>query len=95
MFGDAIVGMVVMVVFFLSCMLLFDQELLEKKLWSGGLPMLVLGAFAGLVGGAWTGRDLRKQWAEEQRSATGTPSRTQPRDAFPARHARTDRRPLV
>jgi hypothetical protein len=64
MAGDAIVGLTVMVVFFISCMLLFDPELLTENL-SGGLLMLAFGAVLGLVGGAWIGRDVRKQWAED------------------------------
>jgi hypothetical protein len=64
MAGDAIVGLTVMVVFFISCMLLFDPELLTEKL-SGGLLMLGFGAVLGLFAGAWIGHDVRKQWAEE------------------------------
>ena len=59
--GDAIVGMVVMVVFFLSCMLLFEPELLGAKFFVGGLPMLGLAVPLGFIGGAWTGRDIRKK----------------------------------
>lgn len=78
--GDAVIGMVVMVVFFLACMLLSEPELLQEKLWYGGLPMLGLAVVLGLVGGAWIGRDLRKQWAQEQQSGTSEPSKTLSRD---------------
>jgi hypothetical protein len=61
--GDAVVGLAVMLVFFTACMLVFDPELLGRKWWSGGLPMLGLGAVLGLAGGAWIGRDLRGEWA--------------------------------
>jgi hypothetical protein len=71
MAGDAIVGLVVMVVFFLSCMLLFDPALLGPKLSSGGVPMLGLAVVLGLFGGAWIGRDVRKEF-------TGTGSKRKP-----------------
>lgn len=61
MAGDALLGMVVMVVFFLSCMAVFDPEMLGAKFTSGGVPMLVLGSIIGLVVGASAGRDLRKK----------------------------------
>jgi hypothetical protein len=57
MLGDALVGMVVMVVFFLSCMTLFDPEMLGAK----GIPMIGLAVVFGLIGGAWMGRDLRRE----------------------------------
>lgn len=65
MAGDAIVGLAVMVAFFLSCMLLFDQEMLWTKFWYGGVPMLGLAVVVGLIGGAWTGHDVRKEWAKQ------------------------------
>jgi len=61
MVGDAIVGLVVMVAFFISCMLLFEPELLGAKFQNGGLPMLGMAVVLGLIGGAWTGRDLRTE----------------------------------
>jgi hypothetical protein len=64
--GDAILGMAVMLVFFALCMLLFESALLGTKWSSGGLPMLGLGALAGLFGGAWIGHDLRKYWAGQE-----------------------------
>src|SRR5947208_2412659 len=69
LFGDAMVGMVVMLVFFTACMFLFDPDLLGPKLSSGGLPMLGFGALLGLVGGAWVGRDLRKEWVKQESEA--------------------------
>jgi hypothetical protein len=38
MAGDAIVGLAVMVAFFVSCMLLFEPEMLGAKFWNGGAP---------------------------------------------------------
>jgi hypothetical protein len=63
MAGDAIVGSAVMVAFFTSCMLLFEPELLGAKFSSGGVPMLGLAVLLGLIGGAWIGRDIRKEAA--------------------------------
>jgi hypothetical protein len=59
MVGDAIVGVAVMLAFFFSCMLLFAREMLGAKFWSGGVPMFGLAIVVGLIGGAWTGRDIR------------------------------------
>lgn len=61
--GDAIIGVAVLVVFFLACMLAFSPEMLGEKFLSGGLWMLGLAVVAGAIGGAWTGRDVRKQLA--------------------------------
>jgi len=61
MAGDAIVGLAVMVVFFLSCMFLFEPALLGARFGSGGAPMLGLAVVLGLIGGAWIGRDVRKE----------------------------------
>jgi hypothetical protein len=61
--GDALVGLVVMVVFFLCCMLLFEPELLGSKFYVGGLPMLALAVVLGPMAGVWTGRDIRKEWS--------------------------------
>jgi hypothetical protein len=66
MAGDALVGLAVMVCFFVSCMLLFEPEMLGAKFSSGGAPMLGLAVVIGLIGGAWVGRDLRKEWAEQE-----------------------------
>jgi hypothetical protein len=63
MAGDAVVGVAVMVVFFLCCMLVFDPELLGPKLANGGVPMLGLAVVAGLILGVWIGHDLRKEFA--------------------------------
>jgi hypothetical protein len=59
--GDAVVGSVVMIVFFMACMLAFSPDLLAEKLFAGGLPMLGMAVVLGAIGGAWTGRDVRKQ----------------------------------
>ncbi len=67
MAGDAVVGVAVMLVFFVSCMLLFAPEMLGAKFSSGGAPMLGLAVVVGLIGGAWIGRDLRKEWAKHER----------------------------
>jgi hypothetical protein len=64
MAGDAIVGLAVMVCFFLSCMLLFDPELLGPKFSIGGAPMLGLGVIIGLIGGAVIGQEWRKELAK-------------------------------
>lgn len=77
--GDALVGMVVMLVFFGACMLLFDPSLLGPKWSSGGLPMFGLGTLVGLIGGVWVGRDLRRHWAEQDSEGV------EPIDNFPRR----------
>ncbi|HEX4612737.1 MAG TPA: hypothetical protein VH092_31370 [Urbifossiella sp.] len=65
MVGDAIVGLAVMVVFFISCMLVFEPGLLREKFATGGAPMLGLAAVAGPFAGVWIGRDLRKDSAPQ------------------------------
>jgi hypothetical protein len=60
MAGDAIVGVAVMVVFFLACMIAFEPALLGSKFRVGGLPMLGLAIVVGAICGPWFGRDLRK-----------------------------------
>ena len=60
MVGDAIVGVAVMVTFFVCCMLLFEPEMLGAKFSSGGAFMLGLAVVVGLFGGPWIGRDIRK-----------------------------------
>lgn len=57
--GDAIVGAVTMVSFFLMCMLLFDRSLLTTHL-SRGLLMLGFAIVFGVAIGVWVGKDLRK-----------------------------------
>lgn len=64
--GDALVGVAVMVVFFLACMLAFSPEALGEKFLSSGLPMFGLAVLAGAIAGAWTGRDVRKRMASRQ-----------------------------
>jgi hypothetical protein len=65
--GDAVLGMIVMEVFFICCMFLFDPDLLGRKLSYGGLPMLGGGAVLGLLAGALIGRDVRRQWPRSDR----------------------------
>lgn len=60
MAGEALVGAVVMAVFFLLCTLLFAPEFLGSKFARGGVPMLGLAVIGGGVGGAKLGRDLRE-----------------------------------
>jgi hypothetical protein len=61
--GDALVGVAVMVVFFLGCMLVFAPEMFGPRFASGGVPMLGLAVVAGLILGVWIGRDLRREFA--------------------------------
>jgi hypothetical protein len=58
--GDSIVGVAVMIVFFLACMLVFEPDLLGTKFRAGGLPMLVVAIVIGAICGPWFARDLRK-----------------------------------
>jgi hypothetical protein len=55
--GDALVGVAVMVAFFVCCMLLFAPELLGAKLHDGGLLMLGIATLIGAIGGVWFGHD--------------------------------------
>ena len=59
--GDALVGLVVMVAFFASVMLVAEPELLREKFANGGGPMLIFAAVTGPIVGIWIGRDLRKK----------------------------------
>jgi len=56
--GDAVVGMAVMLAFFVCCMVLFAPELLGSKLHDGGLAMLGMAVLIGAVAGIWFGHDL-------------------------------------
>jgi hypothetical protein len=78
MAGDAIVGLVVMVVFFTSCMLISEPELLGPKFPTGGAPMLALGAVIGLIAGAWVGRDWRKEFADPEETPRRAVKRVRP-----------------
>jgi hypothetical protein len=60
--GDAIVGMVTIIVFFFLCMFDYDPSLLSSR----GLPMFGLAVIIGAVLGIWVGRDLRKYIAEQK-----------------------------
>jgi hypothetical protein len=57
--GTALVGVAVMVIYFLACMLLFEPAMLGSKFSSAGLPMFVLAALFGLVVGGTIGFALR------------------------------------
>jgi len=59
--GDAIVGVTVMLLFFVSCMLLFDPAMLVEKFRSGGLFMLGFAFVIGLIAGPWIAHDVRKE----------------------------------
>jgi hypothetical protein len=61
MAGDAIVGLAVMVAFFSCCMLLYEPKMLGENFTSDGLPMFGMAVLFGLIGGAWIGRDLRRE----------------------------------
>jgi len=56
--GDALTGMIVMHVFFLTCMFLFAPAMLRGETPGRG-GMLLLGTVVGLILGAWIGHDLR------------------------------------
>jgi hypothetical protein len=60
MLGDSIVGVAVMVIFFLACMIVFDPDLLGSKFREGGVPMFVLAIITGAICGPWFARDFRK-----------------------------------
>jgi hypothetical protein len=64
--GDTIVGVAVMVAFFVCCMLLFEPEMLGVNFANGGAPMLGLAVVIGFISGPWFGRDIRRQWAITQ-----------------------------
>ncbi len=65
--GDAVIGLVVMEAFFVSCMLLFQPEMLGSKFENNGLPMLGFAVPLGLFAGWLIGRDFRPQLTAEQR----------------------------
>lgn len=57
--GNAITGMVVILVFFLSCMLFFAPAMLRGETPGRGC-MLLLATVVGLILEAWIGHDLRR-----------------------------------
>src|SRR5262249_1006651 len=63
--GAAIGGMLCMLVLCAGYLRLADPELLGPRFFSGGLPILGIGALIGLFFGALIGRDRRKRWAKE------------------------------
>jgi nitrate reductase gamma subunit len=69
MAGDALVGMVIMTVFFLYCMILFEPEMLWSKFRPNGNLMLGLAMVVGLIAGPLFGRDLRKELAQSTAKA--------------------------
>lgn len=69
MAGDALLGMAVMVEFFLACMMLFEPAMLTDKFATGGAPMLLVAVVLGLIAGALVGRDIRRDAA----ATPGTP----------------------
>lgn len=68
--GDAAVGLIVIEVFFVSCMLLFDPALLGSKFRQGGLPMLGFAVPLGLFGGWYIGRDFRPRRTASRKSTS-------------------------
>ena len=71
--GDALLGLVVMIVFFICCMYLFDPMMLGANFIPDGVFMLGFAVIAGLFGGVLIGRDIRKT-ASEQNRKTGGPN---------------------
>ena len=65
--GDALIGLVTMVVFFALCMFLFAPSLLMPNP-ARGLAMWVLAIIVGSVLGAWCGRDIRSFIRERGRA---------------------------
>ena len=61
MAGDAIVGVAVMIVFFLACMITFAPELFVPRFRVGGLRMLGLAIVVGAICGPWFAGDLRQR----------------------------------
>jgi hypothetical protein len=45
---------------------LFEPAMLGSKFSTGGAPMLGLAVVLGLIGGAWIGRDVRKELAKQK-----------------------------
>jgi hypothetical protein len=45
---------------------LFEPAMLGSKFSTGGAPMLGLAVLLGLIGGAWIGRDVRKELAKQE-----------------------------
>lgn len=64
--GDAVVGLVVMQVFFVSCMLLFEPAMLGQKFEHGGRPMLLFAVPLGLFAEWHIGQAIRRPQTEEQ-----------------------------
>lgn len=90
--GDAVVGLVVMEVFFVSCMLLFEPELLGSKFEHGGLLMLGGAVPLGLFAGWYIGRDFRPRLTAEQRRRRRFLEESSPPDEQAEPDAAPDRR---
>jgi hypothetical protein len=58
--GDSLIGVVVMNIFFMSCMILFAPEMVKENI-SGGAMMLGLATVIGAIAGPFWGRDIRKE----------------------------------
>jgi hypothetical protein len=58
--GDSIVGIIVALVFFTICLVVFEPDLLDGKLEKIGFPMLGIAVVIGAICGPWFARDLRK-----------------------------------
>lgn len=86
-FGDAMVGIVVMVFFFFLCMLIFDRSLLVPDP-SKGLPMWILAIAVGIILGVWCGRDFRKLARERQAQKQHGEQSKQPDEPNEVRHSR-------
>jgi hypothetical protein len=78
MAGDALVGAAVMVVFFAACSLLFAPQQLGADFLSAGAPMFGFAVVIGLIVGAWTGRDIRREISQtEEQDRQPDPPRKQ------------------
>jgi hypothetical protein len=73
--GDAMIGALVMVVFFLCCMACFDREMLLGR-QPGREGMLLFAALTGLVVGPVIARDVKGESAPNPQQAPG--DRAQP-----------------
>lgn len=65
MAGDALVGAAVMATLCLSCMFLPVPDMLASQFVSEPALMLTVMVVAGMIGGVWIGRDLRKEFSKQ------------------------------
>lgn len=75
--GDALVGVAVMLVSFLCCALVVAPEIPGPRLAASGVPMFGLAVIVGLFGGAWIGRDIRRELATADPPAADGPKAPQ------------------